>query len=70
MFLSMGCSCGAELEVGNSEDDTNDVLISLWGQQFVNAHVPCGYMSKPVSQAEIDEMKRLDSLYKDAGDDI
>lgn len=60
MFISMACSCGAELEVGDSEDNSNDTLVSLWGHQFVQAHTVCGFMSRPIIDSEAPELKRFD----------
>jgi hypothetical protein len=56
----MACSCGAELELGDSEDNSNDTLVTLWGHQFAQAHMPCGFMSQPMINTDDEDTKHFD----------
>lgn len=64
MFISMACSCGAELEVGDSETSSNDTLVTLWGHQFVNAHKGCGFMSHEHEEKQ-EKSTRFNINYKE-----
>ena len=65
MFVGMSCSCGAEIEIGNSDDNSNDTLIALWGTQFANAHTECGFMSRQQRDEAFEEMKRFDAMHEE-----
>ena len=42
MFITMTCSCGADLELDVQD---NDVLALTWAQRFSDSHAACGFMT-------------------------
>lgn len=61
MFIEMSCNCGAQYQADSVE---NELLITLWGQRFVNAHQDCGFVSRVVEE-EKEKTKRYDIEYKE-----
>ena len=43
MLVTMTCNCGADLQL--EAPHSNDTLVLVWAQRFVDAHQACGYMA-------------------------
>lgn len=48
MFITMTCSCGADLELDMGD---NELLMMSWAQRFSDSHAKCGYMSPVIADA-------------------
>lgn len=55
MFVTMSCSCGADLEL---DMQGNDELVLIWAQRFTDSHASCGYMA-PVVKDKPEEFKKV-----------
>ena len=51
MLVSMTCKCGADFQV---DTRNNELLASMWAQQFITAHGACGFMA-PVIKDKVEE---------------
>lgn len=40
----MTCKCDASFQA-DLNSDTNEALVIMWANQFVNAHADCGFMN-------------------------
>lgn len=60
MFITMTCSCGADLEL---DLDNNDTLGMTWAQRFADSHTPCGFMS-PLVKDRPEETRVLEKPQK------
>ena len=57
MFVTMTCSCGADLELDIQD---NDNLVLLWAQRFTDSHTSCGFMTPVVKDAPEKAQKTIE----------
>lgn len=60
VFIEMTCTCNASFQ----GDGDQDLMITLWAQQFVSAHLACGYMT-PQTTDKPEKTRRYDVSLKE-----
>ena len=64
MLVSMTCKCGADFQV---DTHSENLLASMWAQQFIEAHKSCGFMA-PVTREESTELQVINIKTKEEVD--